>query len=163
MKKLVSIFLTFASLSVFAQDAKYECSFSVKVETVKTNIFGGSPRVVDSKLYNPCQVSTIGSVILQSGEPVLTTCGVFTDDVQMGLSVRTQKTAEKEAKVTLIYHNRELRDANDYTKSSVILEKNIEIGKEIFFEAPTSIEFAQVSRREKQVIKKVSVICQRKI
>lgn len=164
MKKTFGIFLILGSLTVYAQDTKYDCSVSTKVEATRTNIFGGSPRVITTTLSNPCApLSVVSLFVRQDGSSDAITCGAFGSD-QVFITLRSVKLSEKNAKVDLIYTKARLASNEDYKPADVLHEKpQVEIGKEIVFEVSTDILKNKKSRRDKETIKKISVICQRKI
>ncbi|MFY7994206.1 MAG: hypothetical protein ACOVP4_12995 [Bacteriovoracaceae bacterium] len=162
MKKTMAILLTALSLSALAQDVEYKCSFNTKVETIKTNLFGRSPRTVSVADFNPCQSPTVGSVIHEDGRVSLTECGIFTDEVKFGLTLRVQKMNEKNARLKLLHLSKKLQNENDYASDDVLDEKTIEIGKEAVFEANVEIQLYKKSRRLKEVITAVSVLCLKK-
>ena len=164
MKKTLVIFLTAFSMTSFAhdQDVEYLCSFNTKVETIKTNVFGRNPRTVSISDLNPCLTNTVNSIIHANGKVSLTECGIFNDDVKFGLTLRAQRMNEKSASLKLLYLSKKMQNANDYTLDDVLDEKTIEIGKEAVFEANVEIQLYKKSRRVKEVITAVSVLCLKK-
>lgn len=159
MNKTLGILLMMLSLTAMAEDVKYECSFNAKVDTVKTNIFGGSPRTVSVSDFNPCQSSTVPNIIHTNGQVSISECGVFTEEIKFGLTIRSQKLSDKTARLELIHLNHPMSSENDYKYENVIGEKIIEIGKEVVIETNTKIDFYKKSRRVKEVISAVSVLC----
>jgi hypothetical protein len=161
MKKTFGILLMMLSFSAMANDVSYNCSFNAKVDTVKTNIFGGSPRTVSVADFNPCQAPTVPSIIHANSQVSLTECGVFTDEIQFGLTLRAQKLSDKSARVELIHLARPINHENDYKYENILGESIVEIGKEVVIEAKTKIDFYKKSRRVKEVVTAVSILCLR--
>ncbi|GEM_PF-5262547 len=160
MKTTFGILLAILSLSVMAEDVKYECSLNAKVDTVKTNLFGGNPKVVSTADFNPCQAPSIPNIILDNGKVSLSECGVFTDGVNFGLNIRTRKISDSKALATLIQLNHPMKGEDDYSDESVVEEKEVEIGKEIVFEAnKLKIDFYKKSRRVREYVTSLSVLC----
>ncbi len=159
MKKTFGILLVIFSLSAMADDVIYQCSFNARVETIKTNIFGGNPKTINVTEFNPCSTPTIASFVTESGTVSVSECGVFTNDINFGLNLRAQRTVNKQARFELIHLDRKMNHQNDYTKKSVLQERYVELGKEVLLEVSTNIDFYQKSRRVKEVITQVSVLC----
>lgn len=162
MKKTLAILLTAFSFGAMAQDVEYQCSFNTKVETVKTNLLGWSPRTVSVADFNPCKAPTVGNIIHEDGKVSLTECGVFNDDVKFGLIIRSQKMNDKMARLELLYLKHQMQNENDYVYDDILDEKTIEIGKEAVFEANVEIQLYKKSRRVKEVITAISVLCLKK-
>lgn len=163
MKTTFGILLAILSLSVMAEDVKYECSLNAKVDTVKTNIFGGSPKTIKTADFNPCQGTSIPNIVLENGKVSLSECGVFVDGVNFGLNIRTRKISDSKALMTLIQLDHPMKSEDDYNDENVIEEKEIEIGKEVVFEAnKLKIDFYKRSRRVKEYVTSLSVLCLKK-
>lgn len=162
MKKTFGILLMMLSFSAMADDVKYECSFNAKIDTIKVNVFGANPRTVSSAEFNPCQHNTtVPSLVKENGDVFLSECGVFTDEINFGLTLRAQKVGEKTARFELIHLDRKMQHQNDYQVKNVIGERIVEIGKEVVLESKTKIDFYKKSRRVKEVVSAISVLCLR--